>query len=234
MAERWRRRARRANEAFGLVLLGVITSYILASVIDNRSWGAVVLAIATSATSIVGLVSSHVRETTVRRGLVVAGIALLLTVAGAVFGGRAWVSLASLLEICLLAFAMGVVLLRVAVSENVTSRTILGAVSVYASIGILFTWVYGAVDRLEGGGFFEQGAATGTDFVFFSYTTLTTTGYGNLVPASNVGHMLAGLEMMSGQVFLVTLVAGIVALWRPGAGLLARAKTSREGTEAGG
>ena len=62
----------------------------------------------------------------------------------------------------------------------------------------------------------------GSDFLFFSYTTLTTTGYGNLVPGGQPGRMIAGLEMMIGQIFLVTLVAGLVSLWRPGEGMRRR------------
>ena len=68
----------------------------------------------------------------------------------------------------------------------------------------------------------------GGDFLFFSYTTLTTTGYGNLVPAGQVGRMVSGLEMMIGQIFLVTLVAGLVSLWRPGEGLLRRRERRSE------
>ncbi len=56
-----------------------------------------------------------------------------------------------------------------------------------------------------------------SDFLFFSYTTLTTTGYGNLVPAEQIGQSFAVIEMLVGQIFLVTLVAGLVSLWRPGA-----------------
>ena len=66
-----------------------------------------------------------------------------------------------------------------------------------------------------GGLFFGQTIRTG-DYVFFSVTTLTTTGYGNLVPAGQPGRMIAGLEMLVGQIFLVTLIAGLVSLWRPG------------------
>jgi hypothetical protein len=122
---------------------------------------------------------------------------------------------------------------RCCAAEAVSSRTILGAISVYAALGILFTWAYSLIDRLEGGGFFGEGVAVeGSDFLFFSYTTLTTTGYGNLVPAGQAGRMVSGLEMMIGQVFLVTLVAGLVSLWRPGEGLLRRgAKRSGEAPE---
>ena len=68
----------------------------------------------------------------------------------------------------------------------------------------------------------------GSDFLFFSYTTLTTTGYGDLVPAGQPGQMVSGLEMMLGQIFLVTLVAGLVSLWRPGEALR-RHRQKRDG-----
>ena len=63
---------------------------------------------------------------------------------------------------------------------------------------------------------FAGGAhAAPRDYMFFSYTTLTTTGYGNLVPAGDIGQILAVFEMLIGQIFLVTLVARLVSLWRP-------------------
>jgi hypothetical protein len=230
--ERWRQRAQRASDAFGLVLLLVLLTYVLASVISNRGWAAVLLTAVMGATSVVALTSSHSRPALVRRALLLALLALLLAMVAAVTGGRHWLSAANFVNICLLAVAMAAVLRRVVSSASVSSRTILGAISVYASLGILFTWAYGLVDRVEGGGFFGQAAGVqGSDFLFFSYTTLTTTGYGNLVPASDFGRMLSGLEMMLGQVFLVTLVAGLVSLWKPGEGLLRR-RAKRAGEEA--
>jgi hypothetical protein len=221
--ERWLRRAQRASDAFGLVLALVLTTYVLASLLSNHSWAAVVLTISTGATSVVALTSSHARPAMVRRALLVAALATVLAFASATFGGKLGLNIASFLEIGLLAGAMAAVLRRVVTANEVSFRTILGAISVYITLGILFTWAYGVIDRLEGGGFFGTGvAARGSDFLFFSYTTLTTTGYGDLVPAGQVGRMVSGLEMMLGQVFLVTLVAGLVSLWRPGEGLLRR------------
>jgi hypothetical protein len=224
-------RAQQARDAFGLVLVLVLTTYVLASVIDNEGWAAVLLTLTTSATSIVALTSSHAQPKVVRRAAVVAGLAILLAIASAIFGGRACISIASFLEIILLAVAMGAVLQRVLTSDTVSSRTILGAISVYTTLGILFTWAYGLIDRIEGGGFFGQMPTQGSDFLFFSYTTLTTTGYGDLVPVGQVGRMVSGFEMMLGQIFLVTLVAGLVSLWRPGERILRR-RERRSGSEA--
>jgi hypothetical protein len=230
--ERWRQRAQRASDAFGLVLLLVLLTYVLASIISNRGWAAVLLTAVMGATSVVALTSSHVRHIFVRRALLLATLAVLLAIVSAASGGRHWLSAANFIDICLLAVAMAAVLRRVITSDNVSSRTILGAISVYTALGILFTWAYGLIDRIEGGGFFGHGvAAKGSDFLFFSYTTLTTTGYGNLVPTGQVGRMASGLEMMLGQIFLVTLVAGLVSLWKPGEGLLHRRERRSEGRE---
>jgi hypothetical protein len=232
--QRWQRRAERVRDAFGLVLFLILATYVLASVVSNHGWGAVLLAITSSAASLVALTSSHAPRRVVRGAALVAGLTVLLAAVSAVFGGRLGISVASFLQILLLAVAMAAVLQRVLTAGVVSSRTILGAISVYTALGILFTWAYGLIDRIEGGGFFGEGVETHTgDFIFFSYTTLTTTGYGDLVPASQVGHMVSGLEMMIGQIFLVTLVAGLVSLWRPGEGLLRRRESRQEAAGGG-
>lgn len=230
--ERWRRRAQRANDAFGLVLVLVLATYVLGSVLSNEGWGGVLLMAVTGATSVVALTSTQAKPVYVRRALNLAVLSVVLAAISAGFGGRHWLSVANLIEICLLSIAMAAVLRRVVSSENVSSRTILGALSVYAAIGLLFTWAYGLIDRFEDGTFFGAGvAARGSDFLFFSFTTLTTTGYGDLVPTGQFGRMVAGLEMMLGQIFLVTLVAGLVSLWRPGQALL-RKRVGRGGGDA--
>lgn len=221
--EVWRARAEKVRDAFGLVLALVLVTYVLTSLLDNHGWSAVVLTLATSTTSVVALISSHVRPGVVRSSLWLSALTVGLAIIAAATDERTFLNLASLIQICLLALAMAAVLWRVVSSAEVGSRTILGAISVYTVLGILFTFAYGTIDRIQGGPFFEELARPdGSDFIFFSYTTLTTTGYGNLVPAAQPGRMVAGLEMMIGQIFLVTLVAGLVSLWRPGEALRRR------------
>ena len=219
----WRQRAERVRDAFGLVLVLVLLTYVLASLLGNRGWSAVVLILATSLTSVVALVSSHVRAGAVRASLWLSALTIAFAVAAAATDETTLLNIASVIQICLLAVAMTAVLWRVVSSAEVGSRTILGAISVYTVLGILFTFAYGTIDRIQGGPFFEEVAhPSGSDFIFFSYTTLTTTGYGNLVPGGQPGRMISGLEMMIGQIFLVTLVAGLVSLWRPGEALRRR------------
>jgi Ion channel len=228
--ERWVQRAERVSDAFGLVFVLVVVTYVLASLLENRGWTSVVLTVATSATSVVALTSSHARGTTVRIAIALSALAIGLAAIGAAADNHDWLNLATLIQISLLTVAMGAVLRRVVMAPEVGSRTILGALSVYAVLGILFTFLYGVIDRVQGGPFFEGHAhPASSDFLFFSYTTLTTTGYGNLVPGGQPGRLISGLEMMAGQIFLVTLVAGLVSLWRPGEAI--RRRHERRGGE---
>ncbi len=221
--QRWRGRAERVRDAFGLVLLLVLVTYVLTSLLSNRGWGAVVITVSTSLTTIVALTSSHSPPRLVRTAIWLLALTVLLAIFEAISGAHAYLDVASLIQITLLAVAMAAVVGRVISTPRVGSRTILGALSVYTALGLLFTYAYGTVDRLQSGPFFEGVAhPSGSDFLFFSYTTLTTTGYGDLVPGGQPGRMITGLEMMLGQIFLVTLVAGLVSLWRPGEGLRRR------------
>ena len=87
-------------------------------------------------------------------------------------------------------------------------------------VGMSFAFVYQALGALQAGPFFgSQGEGTFSQDLFFSFTTLTTTGYGNLVPDANPGQTFAVLEMLIGQLFLVTAVAKVVSAWQPGQGL---------------
>ena len=212
--ERWRGRAERARDAFGLVLVLVLVTYVATSLLDDRGWPAVLISLSASATSIVALVSSHSQRQTVRLAIWVSALTTLFVVIAAITATHLWLNLASAIQILLLATAMGAVLRRVVTTAEVGSRTILGALSVYTVLGLLFTYLYGLIDRLQSTPFFEgHPDPGGSDLIFFSYTTLTTTGYGNLVPDGQPGEM----------------VAGLVSLWRPGEGL--KKRLARRGGE---
>lgn len=213
--ERWTRFATRVANAFGLVLLLVVAIYVLSSLVGYSGWGAVTLAAVTGACATLALVSAGARTPLPRWSAALSIAAVVLATISAIAGGTTLSGVSALIQVLLLTVAAGEMLGAVLQEHEVNFRTILGAISVYVLLGILFTYVYVAVDKLQPGLFFGQPIHTG-DFVFFSITTLSTTGYGNLVPGGQPGRMLAGLEMLVGQIFLVTLIAGLVSLWRPG------------------
>ncbi len=203
------------NDAFGLVLLLVVATYVLASLMHYSGWSAVALTAVGCASAAVAMGSSGVRAPVVRTAVGITILATALAALGAVYDGDGLYAAAGLIQALLLTGAIYAVLRAVLSESAVNFRAILGAISVYLIFGLLFTSLYMAIDRLQSDSFFTRGGSETGDFIFFSFTTLTTTGYGNLVPAAQPGKMFAGLEMLLGQIFLVTLIAGLVSLWRP-------------------
>lgn len=204
------------NEEFGLVLLLVLVTYVISSLTRYSGWSAVAISAAGCASAALAFGSSGARVSVVRTVTGLAILSAVLAMVAALGGGDPFLAAAALIQMLLLIGATYAVLHSVLTELVVNFRTILGAISVYMIFGLLFTSLYVMIDRLQSGPFFtaEAGNQTG-DYIFFSFTTLTTTGYGNLVPAEQPGKMFAGLEMLLGQIFLVTLIAGLVSLWRP-------------------
>jgi hypothetical protein len=219
--ERWTQFAERIANAFGLVLLLVLATYVLGSLAPLHGFtGALTTTVACLA-GVVGLAGAAVRPPIFRVALILAVIAVALAVLSWIADDRHLLGTSFFIATVLLLLAAGAILRAVITETKVGFRTILGAISVYTILGLLFTFLYAGIDRIQGSPFFGAGVSVkGADFLFFSFTTLTTTGYGDLVPAGQPGRMFAGLEMLTGQIFLVTLVAGLVSLWRPG--MLAR------------
>lgn len=221
--ERWLRRAEQVSDAFGLVLVLVLVTFVLTSLVDNTGWGSVLIMAATAATSVVALTSAHAAPHYVHVAIYLSAVSLVLAIVTAVSDATLWLNLGAILQVGLLAVAMVSVLIRVVTAAEVNARTILGAISVYTVLGLLFGFAYEAIARVQDTPFFEGNPhVQHGDYLFFSYTTLTTTGYGDLVPAGQPGEMIATFEMLIGQIFLVTLVAGLVAVWRPGTGIKQR------------
>ena len=219
----------RIGDAYGLVLVLILTTFVVTMTLPPQGWVGQVAAVAIAGlTAIIALTSSDVPLKRVR---VAAGAALAAVIATALaraLSSDALLGAAFIGDSLLLAVAAVTILRRVVPSAMVDFRTILGAISVFTLLGLLFGFLFLALGRLQNGDVFTGVSdAQARDYLFFSYTTLTTTGYGNLVPAGDIGQILSVFEMLTGQVFLVTLVAGLVSLWRPGA----RAADGAEGSD---
>lgn len=85
------------------------------------------------------------------------------------------------------------------------------AVSVYLMLGLFFAYVYLSVNAFADGAFFVQGAQPATTFLYYSYITLTTVGYGDFTAATTTGRMISITEALVGQIYLVTVLALIVS-----------------------
>jgi Ion channel len=110
---------------------------------------------------------------------------------------------------------VGVILRRILAMPMVSLQSLFGAISAYMIIGLMFASFYSAMSHLDSQPFFANGQQGNTrTFQYFSFVTLTTTGYGDFTAARNAGRAVAVMEALGGQIFLATLVARLVASYR--------------------
>jgi voltage-gated potassium channel Kch len=120
--------------------------------------------------------------------------------------------------IILISFFSVTILGYVLGSGRVTADKIFAAICVYLLLGYGWTFIYAVLDELQPGSFSNL-SIPGKDFAgrvmqlrYFSYMTLTTVGYGDVVPASPLARTLATLEAIMGQIYLAVLIARLVGL----------------------
>lgn len=130
--------------------------------------------------------------------------------------GTPWVLGTSLV---LLLLFLAVVLGQTLRSGPITFHRLQGAIAAYVLLGVLWAYAYALVEALRPGAFTGPLDAAGgaRAFLYFSFVTLTTTGYGDVLPVHPAARSLANLEAVTGTLYVATLVARLVSLAvRPG------------------
>jgi hypothetical protein len=192
------------------VLVLIVIAFVFAASAPDSDWARAVFVLLESATLALAIwtsgVSRDLRVATVLGGVGVAAAVITLLTQGNAAAGAIWIVNVVLVVATVLAIGVGIV-----DQQEINQQSITGAISVYVLLGILFTFAYGAAAALGHGLFFAQGTDGTTSLrLYFSYVTLATLGYGDYTPAGNVGHTLAILEALLGQIYLVTVVAVLV------------------------
>jgi Ion channel len=205
---------KRHRDRYELVFLLLVSTFVLAA-FGLQARDRLSVLVLYGAALVVALRSSQLSRPIARWARVVLavgtiGVGVALVVApGAVTEGilSGWIAL-------VLAASIVVVVLRILNHRIVTGQTIFGALSAYLMIGFFFSAVFTAIDRFSTAPFFAGGqAATSAAVQYFSFVTLSTTGYGDYTALGVGGRSMAVLEALLGQIFLVTLVARLVALF---------------------
>lgn len=166
-------------------------------------------------TLIAALTVSGVRRWLIHIAIVVTGLAIVTTIGILIGSGELDVAGGRILGLLLASIAPVAILVGISRQARraglITVRTMFGVLCVYLLVGTAFAFSYGIISTIEDGGFFaEIQEGTQADFLYFSFATMTTTGFGDLTPATDLGRSLAVTEALFGQIYLVTLVALIV------------------------
>jgi hypothetical protein len=203
--------AARVEYRFGLVLMLLLATFVFLMAASTSKWARPVGVALTGATLIAALFAADVSPRLRRLAALVASIALVGSFSLVAFG-RSGDSAAALLNAGLVAVAPIAIAWSVFRRRVVDVRTILAALCVYVLVGMLWAYVYIAIGNFGSSAFFAQSVQpTSADFLYFSFITQLTVGYGDLTAAGNLGRACAVLEALFGQIYLVTIVALLVS-----------------------
>ena len=206
----------RFADSFGLVLLLLIASYFVVAGAGDGTPGRVTSMVIFAATTWLALRASQVKRRILRIALALIPLATLLAIVLVIGGNDDTATLVSkLLTILLVVVAPIAILKRLVEHPVISLNTFYGAICVYLLIAMFFATLYGLIAIISGNQFFAQLTVPpkdtpAFDYLYFSFVTITTTGYGDFTAATSVGRMTAVLEAVFGQLYLITVVALVV------------------------
>ena len=201
---------------YGALLLVLIIGYLLSAFFNGR-WVEALQVVLFTVAMLLALRSAPVSRRAVRLLLIaaVAGVPVMFTLSFARATGDIGTGVANIWTGLVLLIATVMIVYRVLTFGTVTLQSIFGAFSAYLVIGLMFASFFAAIYHFSGDQFFAAGEkATTQTFQYFSFTTLTTLGYGDYTAAYSGGQAVAVLEALTGQIFLATLVARLVSAFR--------------------
>ena len=120
-------------------------------------------------------------------------------------------------------FTLYVLVRHVLSREKVTAETLYGAAAVYLLFGVTWALAYTLLEQLQPGSFYFDparnidGAIHFFDFIYGSFVTLTTLGYGEMTPVSSAARSLAIVQSVGGVLYIAFLVGRLVGMYSQGA-----------------
>jgi Ion channel len=210
-----RQRAIKILDSYASLLVLLLANFFLLEVVQDERWAVIGSTLLSAAALVVAISDPDTGHKVERRHWISIAVCVLIAPIVLVVNSREVVGLTYLLPAALLVTAtLPVTLVRVLRHQRVTHETVLGALCTYVLLGLLFAFAYLALDLVRDAPFFAQpGSHEASEYLYFSFVTITTLGFGDLSPAVGLPQALTALEALVGSIFLVTLVARLVTLW---------------------
>jgi len=210
-----RSRSFSTEDAYGVLLAIIVLTFVLLSQVDPGRWTRLVVAPAVGAMLLLALYASRARYELVRAAVIALVLSYVAVVAESVSDSELFAGSIYLIYGALLLITPVVIINRILRHPEVQVQTILGAICAYMLIGMVFGFVYAVIGRIDPPFFANRGPTDQFDYFYFSYACLTKVGFGDFVSRGDLGRSLSVLEAVLGQIFLVTLIARLVSLFKP-------------------
>jgi voltage-gated potassium channel Kch len=198
-------------DRYGAVLVLLIASFVLLGVSREGRWLRLVVAPLLIVTLEFILKTSGASRSARKAAWVIDGIVVLVAIVQVVVFGRnsPYATYAGLAAVSLT--GMYFMFRRILEHQVISIQTLLAAASVYVLIGLSFAFLLLTVGMIVGPDFLRHAQRQPDDYVYQSFITLTTVGYGDIFPGRDSARVLLVLEALVGQLFLATVIARLVA-----------------------
>ena len=197
-------------DRYGLLFLLILLALVLTAA--NTTWLKIAAVLVQGGVVLFAFLAARAGRRAWRLAIVLVPLAVILGSAGRFGASRPAEALAASINLILPAAAIVALGRRIVVEPFVSSRTIIGLLCVYLLIGMTFAATYITIAVVSDEPFFVQtNHAQPVDFTYFSLVTLATVGYGDFTAANPMPRMLAAIEGLTGQLYLVTVVAVAVS-----------------------
>lgn len=206
---RWKR-FEQSSDAYRAVT-GMLLLLILVPIVTTaNASGSIITALIAGAAATLAMAASRARPWAIRLSWL-AWVAVVVAVA--IPGDQDEVAgLAAIVVGLMLISAPVVILRRIAKHRIVTATTMWGAIAAYLSLGIALSSIYVTVYAFDPTSFSNVVDGTLGEFNYFSFVTMTTLGYGDIAPTSDLTRAFAVFQTVIGQIFLIVVVARVVSL----------------------
>ena len=208
------------QHGYGILLVLVIASFVVQVAAPDTDFSRLVVVWLGAVTLVFAVRVARAGHRLIQVGAVVAGVLAIGSTAMLLVEGEVGQGVTAIVSGLLVGLAPPViaagVLRDMRVTQSVTLHTLAGVLAIYVLAGMCFSFIYTAIGHFESAPFFAEVLAPNrSDYLYFSYVTLTTTGFGDLTAESDLGRTFVVVEALFGQIYLVTIVALIVTNLRP-------------------
>jgi hypothetical protein len=208
-------KTRRLRERYGLLLAAIVVTFAVQGIANPSATEQIAVCLLLGVTLLLALWATDTRTRVMLPATIFVAVVVLASVVqalnGEIDGVPTRAANALLVALAPPAIVLGVVR-DLRARETVTVQAVLGVLCVYLLIGMFFAFLYATIGRVGGASFFAGGQPSSVaSCLYFSFTTLSTVGYGDLTAHSNLGHTLSVSEALLGQIYLVTVVSVLVA-----------------------
>ena len=204
---------RPAQFRYGVVFLLVLGLAVFVIAAPSANWSRAVALVIEGAALVVAVATARERKEIRYRNAVIVGVAMIVLIVLVATGAapRGFVDAANAVVTAAIPVVIVRGVLRLMRERGVTVQAVAGALAIYIAVGLVFAWIIGFITHVSSTLYFVQHTdGTVGDRVYFSFTVLTTTGFGDFSAATPAGHAFAVIEMLTGQLYLVTVIGLLI------------------------